>query len=427
MANWTASSNDALHLSLVRANKDKEALGDNEEYENFHPTFTYPIYGEDEQIYGYSDLVIDLRFASGSLAQFLDVRYSAKLPSSTLDDVRGTFEKCIPEGYYRNEAKFLARVEEDAVSFRPPGEKIASYTRVASNTATKGKGAAVTLPEDDPDAIVYEVWHATWNTPGFREYHRRMQLFILLYIEAGSYINEAEDSWEFTVLYEKRKRRTTPVTETYHFVGYSSLYPFYCFPDKVRLRLSQFVIVPPYQHQGHGSALYKAIYEYVLSKPTISELTVEDPAEAFEDLRDRNDLAMLLAHTAFMSEGLGSEAVSHDGGRVGRGRTSAKGKGKTAGGKLGPPSDRAWLERWRKELKIAGRQFHRLVEMLIQMHLNPADARTAKAYRLQVKERLYRFNYEVLAQLEEKERLEKLEETFQTVCEDYRRILAMLR
>jgi hypothetical protein len=37
--------------------------------------------------------------------------------------------------------------------------------------------------------------------------------------------------------YEKRKRRTTPVTETYHFIGYSSLYPFYCFPDKVRLRL----------------------------------------------------------------------------------------------------------------------------------------------------------------------------------------------
>ena len=34
---------------------------------------------------------------------------------------------------------------------------------------------------------------------------------------------------------------------------------------------------------------------------------------------------------------------------------------------------------------------------------------------------------EVLAQLEEKDRLEKLEETFQSVVEDYRRILAMLR
>jgi len=31
--------------------------------------------------------------------------------------------------------------------------------------------------------------------------------------------------------------------------------------------------------------------------------------------------------------------------------------------------------------------------MLIQMHLNPTDARAAKAYRLQVKERLYRFNH----------------------------------
>lgn len=41
---------------------------------------------------------------------------------------------------------------------------------------------------------------STWATPGFREYHRRMQLFILLYIEAGSYIREDEETWEFVVL-----------------------------------------------------------------------------------------------------------------------------------------------------------------------------------------------------------------------------------
>lgn len=99
----------------------------------------------------------------------------------------------------------------------------------------------------------------------------------------------------------------------------------------------------------------------MLTKPTISELTVEDPAEAFEDLRDRNDLRMLLGHTAFMSEGFGADAVSHGGGRVKRTtRTSAqgKGRGKAAAGKLGPPSDRAWLERWRKDLKIAGVRIH---------------------------------------------------------------------
>jgi hypothetical protein len=62
-SNWTANSNDALHLSLgtffrdlglpwrldyivrftVRANKDKEALRESESFENFHPSFTYPV------------------------------------------------------------------------------------------------------------------------------------------------------------------------------------------------------------------------------------------------------------------------------------------------------------------------------------------------------------------------------------------------
>ncbi|KAF7334446.1 Ribonucleoside-diphosphate reductase [Mycena venus] len=41
------------------------------------------------------------------------------------------------------------------------------------------------------------------SSPDFREFHRRMQLFILLllYIETGSYINKEEDMWEFAVQY----------------------------------------------------------------------------------------------------------------------------------------------------------------------------------------------------------------------------------
>jgi hypothetical protein len=44
-------------------------------------------------------------------------------------------------------------------------------------------------------------------------------------------------------------------------------------------------------------------------------------------------------------------------------------------------------------LIVLQRQFHRLVEMLILMRLDSNDARSARAFRLQVKERLYRFNY----------------------------------
>lgn len=422
---WTADANEALTLSLVRAEEDKQVLGGEETYEEFHPTFTYPIYGEDERIYGYQDLVIDLRFASGSLAQYLSVRYAQKLDASTtVDNVEGILKEFIPPDYDTDEATFLTRVQEDAVSFKPIGNVVHTYTRSAPSTS--GSSSAIR------DVVEYEVYHATWNDPGFREYHRRMQIFILLYIEAGSYINEDDDAWQFFVLYERRKRQNG--TKTYHFIGYSSVYKFYCFPEKHRLRLSQFIIVPPYQHQGHGSELYKTIYNYALLAPLISELTVEDPAEAFEDLRDRNDLRMLLANENFMKEGFGNEAVSHGGGKVRKWKTRARANpmGASSGtvkgtGKMGPPIDKAWSETFRTQLKVAGRQWQRLMEMLTLMHLNPTDIQAARAYRLQVKERLYRFNFEILAQLEKEERLEKLEETFQSLQEDYLRILEMIK
>lgn len=39
------------------------------------------------------------------------------------------------------------------------------------------------------------------------------------------------------------------------------------------------------------------------------------------------------------------------------------------------------------------RQFNRLIEMMILLRLDPRDQAKLRAYRLQVKERLYRFNF----------------------------------
>lgn len=68
---------------------------------------------------------------------------------------------------------------------------------------------------------------------------------------------------------------------------------------------------------------------------------MEDPSEAFEDLRDKVDLKFLLSHTQFISEAYGEE------------NAKGKGKGKGGLGKLNPPADKEWVEKWRKELKMA--------------------------------------------------------------------------
>lgn len=84
---------------------------------------------------------------------------------------------------------------------------------------------------------------------------------------------------------------------------------------------------------------------------------MEDPAEAFEDLRDKNDLEMLLGNEQFMEEGFGVHP-SADGGRVGGiGRARKSGRGgeqNLTKGKLVPPADKVWAEKWRRDLKIAG-------------------------------------------------------------------------
>lgn len=82
--------------------------------------------------------------------------------------------------------------------------------------------------------------------------------------------------------------------------------------------------------------LYRAVYEHILSRDDVKELTVEDPAEAFEDLRDKNDLLILLNNKKFMEEAFGSKGSS------------------SSSGKIGPPVDRKWAEKWRQDLKIAG-------------------------------------------------------------------------
>ena len=87
------------------------------------------------------------------------------------------------------------------------------------------------------------------------------------------------------------------------------------------------------------ASLYNAIYKFILREDRIAELTCEDPAEAFEDLRDRCDMRMLLMHTQFMSEALGDAASTN----------LVKGKAK-----LGPPAERGWVEKWRLDLKMAG-------------------------------------------------------------------------
>ncbi|PWN51996.1 histone acetyltransferase type B [Violaceomyces palustris] len=394
---WSASSNSATSLKLVGPSSPSTGA--------FNPDFTYPIFGEAETIYGYKGLDIKLKFASGDLTTYLKVDYKEKNEGTTakIDNVEASLKQFLPGDYLTDETAFQDAVLSQETSFRPLGEKVHSYTRSKSSSKGKGRAGKVgsagdSLAEDDSNARVFEIYRSTWETRGFRELHRRMQIFALFFIEGASYIQEDEQNWEFFCLYERVPRGTGDedgqTSFSWHFAGYTSLYRFWCWPDAARVRLSQFVILPPFQKQGHGGALYSQVHDEMLKRPSVTEMTVEDPSEAFDRLRDGSDLRRLLAPGGFVD-------------------------GAKAEGKLRAPLDVKWSESERLKRKIAPRQWSRLVEMLQLMDLRPDEADQVKAYRLQVKARLFRFNKDILTQLKKSERVVKLQETFESVVDEY--------
>lgn len=62
-------------------------------------------------------------------------------------------------GYYTKEADFLKRVEEDAISFKPNGQLIYSYTRPSTKGKEKGLDNFDNIDSESEDATVFEVYH----------------------------------------------------------------------------------------------------------------------------------------------------------------------------------------------------------------------------------------------------------------------------
>ncbi len=60
-------------------------------------------------------------------------------------------------------------------------------------------------------------------------------------------------------------------------VGFCTLYTFYAYPDRKRFRLSQILVLPPFQHHGVGAALLRAAYAMADKCDAINVTVRADP------------------------------------------------------------------------------------------------------------------------------------------------------
>lgn len=374
---WTSSSNDALKLFVT----NKEAAV------NFQPTFTYPIFGDAETIYGYKDLNIFLCFDHFTFKPFLNIKYTEKLNDDPeIIDIKKTIDEYLPNlTIFKDEVKWVDSIEEEKKNgYKIPGELIDSFE----------------LKDKE-----YEVYKIDLKSEIGYELHQRLQILVLLFIEAGSFIDAKDELWNLYVFYEKGNSKDNSEPS---IVGFTTAYNYWKYPGaekfdsanhEVRIKISQFIILPMYQGQGLGQLFYTHLFNKWLKDDSIIEVVIEDPNESFDDLRDRADLKRLNEDPEFDFNDVTTTV------------------------------DKNWIEKTRKRLKLEKRQFSRLLEIILLYKLKQGGFPdiTKKDVRLFIKKRLYDKNKEGLATLDDNTKKDKLQTAYQALEKDYYRILGELK
>ncbi|KAI8258981.1 Histone acetyltransferase type B catalytic subunit [Colletotrichum sp. SAR 10_98] len=432
---WSANATEAVNIRLIAP-----AAGATKSIASFNPKFTYSIFGDEETIFGYKDLKINLRYLTYDMRPHVKVSWGKKFNSvgeTEAADIDDILRQHLPGVAFQSAKEFESRAQSQPDNFTPPGSLHSSF---------------------EGDDGTYEVWKGSLADTAVRQIVNRVEALVPMFIEGGSYIardpENEEDPWKasedanrWTVYFLYRRQPSAEASETpsYTFVGYSTVYKFFSFRPPTppssdwdlpkeefnlldqlpcRSRLSQFLILPPFQGKGIGARLYKTIFDTYLQDPQTFELTVEDPNEAFDDMRDLSDLTFLRSLPEFSKVKINTDIS------LPRPPTGTVPRDLV---------DYELRQSLRQKTKIVERQFKRLIEMHTMSQL-PASVRAGfgeekkplatkedrhqyHLWKLFVKQRIYRQNGDVLGQLDISERSEKLNEALRSVELEYARLL----
>ncbi|XP_065838985.1 histone acetyltransferase type B catalytic subunit-like isoform X1 [Oscarella lobularis] len=390
---FLADANECTHLKLVKTEGDvlDDAIA-------FHPDMSHQLFGESEMIFGYSEPRIDIYFGAATLNTYLNFSYKAKVTSKNNaflkdvqpDSVIPKLAEKLPSGFCTNRDEFIASLAAES-SFVPFGRQVNSYE---------------TTTESSPRQIHYEIYQSDTLTPRLRQFHERLQIFLLWYIDAASYIDVDDEKWRFFFLFEKD---LVDGRTSYSIVAYATVYQYFAYPDKIRPRIryvwnehlhleghapvhtiyhrclfgsflhtfrtSQFLVLPPFQRKGHGARLLQTIYDFYISDDRVRDITVEDQSDEFSYLRNYVDCCNCLDLKSFRPDAL------------------------QAG------FDDEMIAEATEKLKLVKSQTRRVYEILRLRATNRGDPDAYRKYRLDVKNRLNKPFQRKQAELKKLERV----------------------
>lgn len=222
---------------------------------------------EEEEIKGYEGLEIDV-FFTPSFQALIDVKYAFRDKSAT--DLSEPFKQTFEAGFFTEKKEF-----DDAFEKEPPLKAEDLGSCLVSAETTEG--------------TTFKVFHSNLESASerLRFIHAHLQPLLLFYVDAACTIDTSDPKWELLLAVECNPDESIDV------VGFATIYGFYVYPDNVRLRLSQVLVLPSHQGRGVGSLLLDALYNLAERLHAV-DITLEDPTDDLRRMKDKKDLIQIL-------------------------------------------------------------------------------------------------------------------------------------
>ncbi|XP_037820269.1 histone acetyltransferase type B catalytic subunit [Lucilia sericata] len=388
---------EVVEFKLIRSKSDLE----NEDLA-FHPLMAHQIFGESESIFGYQDLKVRILYTAGPLHIYLGIEYGKKVDELSkgdikADDVVATIAEKLPDGcYFVNMDEFLKTLDK-ADKFQPFGEKLCEYKQ----------------QDEENKERIFEFYHCNYKQPSFLKFFSRLQTFVLWFVDAASYIDVDDPQWSYFICYEKFKNDNG--VETYATVGYTTVYEYYAYPQNIRPRISQMLVLPPFQKLGIGTKFLETIYNFYQNQKNVIDITVEDPSDDFQRMRNFVDSRLCKKLKNFQKE------------------------------ELKKGFNKEMIKEARETLKLNPRQCRKVYEILRLFYTNIHDKDDYTSYRLDVKKRLNAVYHKQLSDIKKMEkakmdtewlrarlpnmklRIEQLQEEYEQVEKDYLQVVEKLK
>ncbi|CAA6660968.1 unnamed protein product [Spirodela intermedia] len=264
-------ANECIKIFLVRSEEEVGASSHN----TVDPVDLNQFFGEDGKIYGYKGLKINVWLSIISFHACAEITFETSVDGGKgITDLEPCLQKLFGES--------LLEMKEFLQSF-------SSECQYIRNVVSNGTVVLCKAGEEDDTGSTIEVIRMGLNNLPVGTLYSRLVPLVLLFVEGS--VDITDPGWDIYFVVKKTSDQTGDTL--IELLGFATVYRFYHYPDSTRLRISQILVLPPYQGQGHGRHLIESVNSIAISE-NLHDVTAEEPSDYLQHLRLCMDSLRLL-------------------------------------------------------------------------------------------------------------------------------------